>query len=61
MAIWPAPLTACVGFFFERHRALLQNNPRVGMMYRVWDRMDGKERKKVSTQANACLNDLIQL
>jgi deoxyribodipyrimidine photolyase-related protein len=55
------PFNSLYWNFFERHRALLQNNPRVGMMYRVWDRMDVKERKKVLNQADTYLKHLERL
>jgi len=55
------PFNSLYWNFFERHRPLLQKNPRVGMMYRVWDRMDGKEKKAVLKQANAYLIDLNRL
>jgi len=47
--------------FFARHRKRLGKNARVAMMYRVWDRMDGGEKKQVLNQAAAYLNDLNRL
>jgi deoxyribodipyrimidine photolyase-like uncharacterized protein len=44
--------------FFDRHRRRLQKNLRVAMMYRTWDRMQEKEKKKVLKQADVYLNDL---
>jgi len=55
------PFNSLYWDFFERHRRRLQKNPRVGMMYRTWDRMDGKERKQILKQANAYLKKLDRL
>jgi deoxyribodipyrimidine photolyase-related protein len=55
------PFNSLYWNFFERHRALLQKNPRVGMMYRVWDRMDRTEKGRVLKQAAAYLKDLNRL
>ena len=55
------PFNSLYWNFFERHRPLLQKNPRVGMMYRVWDRMDRTERRRVLKQAAAYLKDLNRL
>jgi deoxyribodipyrimidine photolyase-related protein len=55
------PFNSLYWNFFERHRLRLQKNPRVGMMYRVWDRMDSREKKQVLKQADACLKNLNRL
>jgi deoxyribodipyrimidine photolyase-related protein len=55
------PFNSLYWNFFEAHRPLLQKNPRVGMMYRVWDRMDSREKKQVLKQADACLKNLNRL
>ena len=55
------PFNSLYWNFFERHRPLLQKNPRVGMMYRVWDRMESREKKQVLKQADACLKNLNRL
>jgi len=52
------PFNSLYWDFFERHRGLLQKNPRVGMMYRTWDRMDRSQRKKILAQAHAYQNNL---
>jgi deoxyribodipyrimidine photolyase-related protein len=46
------PFNSLYWGFFNRHRKRLQNNPRVGMMYRTWDRMDRGEKKRVLAQAD---------
>jgi deoxyribodipyrimidine photolyase-related protein len=55
------PFNSLYWDFFERHRPLLQKNPRVGMMYRVWDRMERGEKGRTLKQAAAYLNDIDRL
>ncbi|MEJ2164625.1 MAG: cryptochrome/photolyase family protein [Desulfobacterales bacterium] len=55
------PFNSLYWHFFNRHRSRLQKNPRVAMMYRTWDRMDDKEKKKVLKQAEACLRKIDRL
>ena len=55
------PFNSLYWNFLERHRPLLQKNPRVGMMYRAWDRMEKKEKKQVLNQADAYLKNLERL
>ena len=55
------PFNSLYWHFFERHRALLSKNPRVGMMYRTWDRMADKERKQVLKQADTYLKKVDKL
>jgi len=55
------PFNSLYWNFFERHRPLLQKNPRVGMMYRVWDRMDSGEKKQTLKQADDYLKNVNQL
>ena len=49
------PFNSLYWDFFARHRKRLKQNARVGMMYRVWDRMDNGEKKQVLHQAAAYL------
>ena len=55
------PFNSLYWDFFARHRKRLGKNARVGMMYRVWDRMDSGEKKQVLNQAAAYLKDLNRL
>jgi len=55
------PFNSLYWDFFERHRPLLQKNPRVGMMYRVWDRMERGEKGRVLKQAAAYLKNIDRL
>jgi deoxyribodipyrimidine photolyase-related protein len=45
------PFNSLYWDFFSWHRKRLRKNPRIGMMYRTWDRMDSKEQKRVLDQA----------
>jgi deoxyribodipyrimidine photolyase-related protein len=47
--------------FFDRHRNKLQKNPRIGMMYRIWDRKEKKEKIRILKQAEAYKNELNRL
>ena len=55
------PFNSLYWHFFERHRRLLGKNARVAMMYRVWDRMDKDEIKRILNQADTYLQDLNHL
>jgi deoxyribodipyrimidine photolyase-related protein len=55
------PFNSLYWDFFARHRKRLQKNPRVAMMYRVWDRMDKGEQKAVLKQAVVYKKDLNHL
>ena len=41
--------------FLDRHRDRFSNNPRMGNMYRTWDRMDADKRETVLAEAGAFL------
>lgn len=45
------PFNSLYWDFYDRHTDKLSKNPRVGMMYRVWNKMDGEERGKILEQA----------
>jgi deoxyribodipyrimidine photolyase-related protein len=55
------PFNSLYWDFFNRHRRRLRKNPRVAMMYRIWDRMDGRGKKQVLKQAAAYRKKLNQL
>ena len=44
-----------------RHRERLARNPRIGMIYRSWDRQDPKTQEATLTRANWCLQNLDKL
>ena len=45
------PLNSLYWDFYARNRDKLGNNPRIGMMYRVWDKMDTEEQNRILAQA----------
>ncbi len=51
------PFNSLYWHFLDRHRKLLSTNPRMGTMYRVLDRMETGERKKILTQGDAYLKN----
>jgi deoxyribodipyrimidine photolyase-related protein len=55
------PFNSLYWDFFIRHRQRLQKNPRVGMMYRTWDRMESREKRQVLKQAAAYRKNLSRL
>jgi deoxyribodipyrimidine photolyase-related protein len=46
------PFNALYWDFFARHRSRLEGNPRIGMVYRSWDRMGAGERRDIRQQAD---------
>ena len=47
------PFNSLYWAFYEQHRDKLENNPRIGQMYRTWDRMKQDEREKTLAQARS--------
>jgi deoxyribodipyrimidine photolyase-related protein len=47
--------------FYDRNRSLLSNNPRIGMMYKVWDKMDHDQRVKILEMAQQLKNNVENL
>lgn len=45
------PFNSLYWAFYYRHRPKLQGNPRIAMMYRVWDRLAESERSRILQQA----------
>jgi deoxyribodipyrimidine photolyase-related protein len=45
------PFNSLYWDFYHRSRSLLERNPRIGMMYKVWDKMAEKEQKAILAQA----------
>lgn len=55
------PFNSMYWRFYEVNRDKLDKNPRVALMYRVWDRMDSKTQASYLEQADeylSCMNDL---
>jgi deoxyribodipyrimidine photolyase-related protein len=55
------PFNSLYWHFFQRHRDLLANNPRIGMVYRTLDKMDPTVREQLFLQAENYLQDLDSL
>lgn len=45
------PFNALYWEFHHRHRPLLEKNPRIGMVYRTWDRMEGAHKNALLERA----------
>ncbi len=55
------PFNSLYWNFYEVNRPLLGKNPRVGMMYRVWDRNSEDQKKKILEQAEYYLDNIEEL
>ena len=49
------PFNALYWAFMHRHRGVLEDNPRLGVLYRTWDRWDDAQRTAILDQAEAFL------
>ncbi len=52
------PFNSLYWHFYDRHRDKLEKNPRIGMMYRTWDKMDGEDRVTILVQAEEYLKNV---
>jgi len=52
------PFNSLYWNFFLKNRRLLRGNPRLGMVYRTLDRMDGMEKRRIEEQAMQYLNTM---
>lgn len=55
------PFNSLHWHFYERNRETLQNEPRVGMMYRTWDKMAPDKRSAILDRAEEVLQTINQL
>jgi len=55
------PFNSLYWGFYARHREKLASNPRIGMMYRTWDRMAAAEKKSILKQADIYQKDVNRL
>ena len=55
------PFNSLYWSFFERHKERLSNNPRLGMMYAVWKKMNPSVKKEILNQAEYYLNHINEL
>lgn len=55
------PFNSFYWHFYDRHRSKLEKNPRIGMAYRTWDKMDAEKREGYLKQADHYLSSLSEL
>ena len=55
------PLNSLYWGFMNRHRGTLANNPRIGMVYRSWDKQSEETKKATLARADWCLKHLEEL
>jgi deoxyribodipyrimidine photolyase-related protein len=55
------PFNSLYWNFYDNHREKLENNPRIGMMYRVWDKMNPETKAETLTQAKYYLENINSL
>jgi deoxyribodipyrimidine photolyase-related protein len=55
------PFNSLYWDFYARHREKLASNPRIGMMYRTWERMAAAEKKSILKQADIYRKDVNRL
>ncbi len=55
------PFNSLYWNFYDRHEAKLSKNPRIGMMYTVWKRMEPKAKTELLKQAEYYLNHINEL
>ncbi len=55
------PFNSLYWHFYHRHEDKLANNPRIGMMYHTWGRMDENKREAILQQAEAYLQQIDEI
>ena len=55
------PFNSLYWHFYERHESKLAKNPRIGMMYNVWKKMDNDNRTALLAQAEYYLKHIEEL
>ena len=55
------PFNSMYWNFMDKNRNQLEHNPRIGMVYRTWDKMDGKTKAEYIEQAEKYISDLNNL
>lgn len=55
------PFNSLYWDFYDRHRDKLERNPRIGMMYRTWDRMDAEMKTEILKQSAGYIEKLEEL
>jgi deoxyribodipyrimidine photolyase-related protein len=55
------PFNSLYWNFYDQHRLKLEKNPRIGMVYRLWDKMDATTRSEILEKAAQVLDDIENL
>jgi deoxyribodipyrimidine photolyase-related protein len=55
------PFNSLYWNFYDRNREKLEKNPRIGMAYRTWDKMNPDSKMAILEQAEFYLNNLDEL
>jgi deoxyribodipyrimidine photolyase-related protein len=55
------PFNSLYWHFLASHESQLASNPRMGMMYNVWHKMNNDEQKKIIEQAETYLHQINEL
>lgn len=55
------PFNSLYWNFHDQHRARLQHNPRLSMVYRLWDKMTPQDREAILLRADYCLEHIEEL
>jgi len=55
------PFNSLYWNFYDSHRKLLEKNPRIGMMYKIWDKMQTETKAEILHQAEKYLNEIESL
>jgi deoxyribodipyrimidine photolyase-related protein len=55
------PFNSLYWNFYNTNRSLLQKNPRIGMMYITWDKMNAHDKEAILQQADYYLKNLESL
>ena len=55
------PFNSLYWDFYDRNRDKLEKNPRIGMAYRTWDKMDSSKKEAILLQAEAYLENINSL
>lgn len=55
------PFNSLYWHFIARNESLLRNNPRMGMMYRVWNKYSSKQQEEILDQADQYLENIDEL
>lgn len=55
------PFNSLYWDFYDRNREKLEKNPRIGMAYRLWNKMDGEKKEAIILQAKKYLDNIEEL